>query len=169
MNELASLANVVDMLEKKLYQVLAQGYKLAEKAEVVMGRKRMEELSFSVNLRSELSISARRVMGVSVPAITLNMREFPPYYSLYGVSVYVDEVVVKFKEILNMLAELSGKKIALLRLAKEAQKTIRKVNALEKIYIPQYRDTVKYITDRLDEEARDAFTMSKLVKERLKN
>jgi len=59
---------------------------------------------------------------------------------------------------------LQKKKITLLRLAEEAQKTIRKVNALEKIHIPYYEDTVKYIADRIDEESRDSFSMLKLIK-----
>jgi len=63
-----------------------------------------------------------------------------------------------------LLSVLAEKKITLLRLAEEAQKTIRKVNALEKIYLPYYNETLKYIADKLDEESRDAFAMLKLIK-----
>jgi V/A-type H+-transporting ATPase subunit D len=52
-------------------------------------------------------------------------------------------------------------------LAKEVKKTIRKVNALEKIYLPYYEDGVKYISDRIDEESRDAFSMLKIIKKNL--
>jgi V/A-type H+-transporting ATPase subunit D len=78
--------------------------------------------------------------------------------------LYVDEAIERFKAVLALLAQLAEKKITLMRLAEEAQKTIRKVNALEKIYIPYYEDTVKYIGERLDEESRDSFSMLKLIK-----
>jgi V/A-type H+-transporting ATPase subunit D len=106
-------------------------------------------------------------MGVTIPIVNLKTAENPPYYSPYETSFYVDETIVKFKEAIKLLAQLAEKKIALLRLAKELQKTIRKVNALEKIYLPYYSMSLKYIGDRLDEESRDAFSMLKLIKERL--
>ena len=103
-------------------------------------------------------------MGVSLPDIKLELQDNPPYYSPYEVSLYTDEAINHFKKILFLLADLSEKRIALLRLAKEMQKTMRKVNALEKVYIPVYKETVKYIGDRLDEESRDAFSLLKLIK-----
>jgi len=106
-------------------------------------------------------------MGVSLPIINMNVKENPPYYSAYEVSFYVDEVMIRFKEILKLIIQLAEKKIALIRIAKEVQKTIRKVNALEKIYLPFYEDSVKYINDRLDEDSREAFSMLKLIKERI--
>jgi vacuolar-type H+-ATPase subunit D/Vma8 len=46
-------------------------------------------------------------------------------------------------------------------------KTTKKVNALEKIHIPYYSEVVKFITDRLDEEAREAFATLKEIKKKL--
>jgi V/A-type H+-transporting ATPase subunit D len=115
-------------------------------------------------MASEIFITQRRVMGVSVPVISARIRENPPYYSLYDVNLNVDEVIVQFKQVLQALAVLAEKKITLLRLAEEARKTIRKVNALEKIYIPYYSEAQKSISERLDEESRDAFGMLKLIK-----
>jgi V/A-type H+-transporting ATPase subunit D len=166
--ELATIAHIADRLERDVDKALRGAYELVDRACVVMGRKKLEELSYSIDIKSDLAISQRRIMGVSIPAITLKMSENPPYYSPHAVSFYVDEVIAKFKDILSLLAQLAEKKIALLRIADELQRTIRKVNALEKIYIPSYRDTVKYISDRLDEEGRDAFALLKLVKKGLR-
>jgi V/A-type H+-transporting ATPase subunit D len=75
--------------------------------------------------------------------------------------------VVRFKNALGAIARLAESRISLVRLAKEIQKTIRRVNALEKIFIPDYRETVKYIEDSLEESDREAFFILKLVKGRL--
>ena len=74
-----------------------------------------------------------------------------------------------FKEALKLLGKLSELKISVLRLANEVKKTIRKVNALEKIAIPDLKETVHYIQSRLEENERDMFTLMKLVKENLEH
>ena len=168
MAELTSFLHVVDKLQNDVDNALRNAYAIVDKALVVEGKKRLEELSFAVDIRHELSLSHRRVMGVNIPLINLKTTEKPPYYSPVGVSSYVDEVIAKFKDVLTLIVQLAEKKLALLRIAKEVQKTIRKVNALEKIYLPYYNNTVKYIGDRLDEESREAFSMLKLIKARLK-
>ncbi|MBD3246579.1 MAG: V-type ATP synthase subunit D [Candidatus Omnitrophica bacterium] len=168
MGELSALVHMVDRLQKDIDEALHQGYALAEKAVVHMGRERVDELSRAVDITSSLSISQRRIMGVTIPVIRLRVKENPPYYSPFEVSTYVDEVIVKFKRILELAAQLAEKKIALLRIAKEVQRTIKKVNGLERIYLPHYRENVKYIGERLEEEARDAFSLLKVLKERMR-
>ena len=54
-----------------------------------------------------------------------------------------------------------------MRLSREVGKTIRRVNALEKIFIPDYDETLKYIEMALEESEREAFFVLKLVKDRL--
>ena len=72
-----------------------------------------------------------------------------------------------FKEALKLLGKLSELKISVLRLANEVKKTIRKVNALEKIAIPDLQEIVHYIQSRLEENERDMFVLMKMVKENL--
>ena len=65
---------------------------------------------------------------------------------------------------MGKLAEL---KVSVLRLANEVKRTIRKVNALEKIAIPGLEQTVHYIQGRLEENERDMFVLMKMVKQNL--
>jgi len=57
--------------------------------------------------------------------------------------------------------------VSLARLAREVNKTIRRVNALEKIALPDLEETLKYITDALQEMERETFFTMKLIKNRL--
>jgi len=168
-SELTALVHVVDKMQRDVDNALRDAYILVDKAVVVMGRKKMEELSFSIDIKNNISITQRRVMSVNMPVVDLKTIENAPYYSPLQVSFYVEEVIVRFREIIKLLAQLAEKKIALLRIAKEVQKTIRKVKALEKIHLPFYRETLKYINDRLDEESRESFSMLKIIKERLRS
>ena len=164
MAELTAIVDTVDSLQAQVDQALEKGYALVDKAVVMMGRQAVEEVSLSVDITNEIGLSKRRVMGVSVPVISLRLVEHPPYYSPFESTLYIDEAILKFRLALELIASLAEKKIALLRMAQEAQKTIRKVNALEKIYLPYYQQAVKHISERLDEESRDAFAMLKLIK-----
>ncbi|MDD4183003.1 MAG: V-type ATP synthase subunit D [Candidatus Omnitrophica bacterium] len=165
--ELTSIIHVVDRFQRELDEAIAKAYVLVDRATIVVGRQKMEALTAAIDIKSSITISNRRVMGVNIPAIDLKVTENEPFYSPVGVSFYVDEVIVRFKDIIKLISQLAEKKIALLRIAKEVQKTIRKVNALEKIHLPYFRETLKYINNSLEEEARESFSMLKLIKERL--
>jgi len=166
-SELTSMIHIVDRFQRELDEAIAKAYVSVDRATIVMGRQKMETLSAAIDIKSSITISGRRIMGVNIPAIDLKMVENAPFYSPIGVSFYADEVIIKFKEIIKLISQLAEKKIALMRIAKEVQKTIRKVNALEKIHLPYFRGTLKYINDSLEEESRESFSMLKLIKERL--
>jgi V/A-type H+-transporting ATPase subunit D len=166
-SELTSIIHIVDRFQRELDEAIAKAYVSVDRATIVMGRQKMETLSAAIDIKSSITISGRRIMGVNIPAIDLKMVENEPFYSPIGVSFYADEVIIKFKEIIKLISQLAEKKIALMRIAEEVQKTIRKVNALEKIHLPYFRGTLKYINDSLEEESRESFSMLKLIKERL--
>ena len=77
-NELTSIIHIVDKLQREVVAALQGAYGLVDKAIVLMGRKKLEELSFSIDIKTSLSISERRVMGVSLPVIGMNVKENPP-------------------------------------------------------------------------------------------
>ncbi|MGE5308987.1 MAG: V-type ATP synthase subunit D [Deltaproteobacteria bacterium] len=166
LEELTALVDAVDRFQSETDDALRKAYDELDRAVVLMGRTKVEDISFSIDTRNSLTISHRRIMGVHIPVIALEVVEKAPYFRSFDTSLAVDETIRRFRDVMRLLASLAEKKIALLRIAAEVQKTIRKVNALEKIYIPYYQEAVKYIGDRLDEESRDAFALLKLIKNR---
>jgi V/A-type H+-transporting ATPase subunit D len=93
--------------------------------------------------------------------------EHPPYYSPSGTSFWIDQAVQEFKAALQELGRLAELKISIIRLSVEVRKTIRKVNALAKIAIPDLEQGVRFIENRLEENERDMFVLMKMVKSRL--
>ena len=53
------------------------------------------------------------------------------------------------------------------KLLYEIDKTKRKANAIENVFIPNLQSAVKFITFRLEEMERDTFTMLKTVKRKM--
>ncbi len=167
--ELMSLMDRTADAQRDVEEKLADAYSSLEKAVMEMGRKSVSHHAIAVNMKSEISLSERRVMGVGLPVVRIDYEDYPPYYSPGDTSFWMDDAVSKFKELLKLVGRLAEMRISLMRLAREVNKTIRRVNALEKIAIPDYEETIKYIGNTLDELERESFATMKLVKERLGN
>jgi V/A-type H+-transporting ATPase subunit D len=107
-------------------------------------------------------------MGVRLPVVHTEFNEHAPYFSPYDGSFWVDVAIRDFRNALEAMGRLAELKVSIMRLAREVRKTIRKVNALEKIAIPSLEETLKTIQDRLEESERDMFVLMKMVKSRLR-
>jgi V/A-type H+-transporting ATPase subunit D len=165
--ELLHLVDQTVDFQNRVEDSLVQAYKTLEAAVLQIGKLKVQNLGSAVNIETNIRIGMRRVMGVLLPVVETDFVERPPYFSLMGTSFWIDSSLDAFKSALKLLGRLAELKISILRLAAEVRKTIRKVNALEKIAIPDLGDTVTYIKSRLEENERDMFVLMKMVKERL--
>ncbi|MBN2132270.1 MAG: V-type ATP synthase subunit D [Sedimentisphaerales bacterium] len=165
--ELLSLVDQAVEHENRVETALAKAYKALEEAVFDMGKLKVQYLTGAVNMTTDITVRSRRVMGVSLPVVDTKFEEHPPYASPMGTTFWIDSALGSFKAALELLGKLSELKISVLRLANEVKRTIRKVNALEKIAIPDLKETVHFIEGRLEENERDMFVLMKTVKERL--
>jgi len=166
------LLNLVDQavdFQERVDKALGIAYRTFEEATLSMGKRKVISLSSAVNIDSSISIKQRKIMGVSLPVVETSFAENAPYYSPMDTSFWIDSSIEGFKEVLELVGRLAELKISIMRLALEVRKTIRKVNALEKIAIPDLQETVEYIKNRLEENERDMFMLMKMVKSRLEN
>jgi len=116
---------------------------------------------------AEIDVGVVRLMGVPVPLIEAEGFRRDPYergYAFVSSSPKVDVTAEKFEEVLELVTRLAEIEETLKRLAKEIEKTKRRVNALEYIIIPRMAETVKYISQHLDEMERENFFRLKRVK-----
>lgn len=166
------LMNLVDQTvdyQRRVEDALGRAYKTLEEAILSMGKLRVKNIAAAVNIQTTIKLGTRRVMGVILPVVNTEFRERAPYFSPMGTSFWIDSSINDFKTVIQLMGRLAELRVSVLRLANEVKKTIRKVNALEKIAIPDLRDTVHYIENRLEEIDRDMFTLMKMVKERLES
>jgi len=162
--ELLALVDQTVDFQSRVDNALAKAYRALEETVFDMGKLKVQYLTGAVNITTDITVRSRRVMGVVLPVIETEFKEHSPHYSPMGTSFWIDSSLHFFKEVLKLLGKLSELKISVLRLANEVKKTIRKVNALEKIAIPDLKDTVHYIQSKLEESERDMFVLMKLVK-----
>lgn len=164
------LLNLVDQAadhEEKVNKALSEAYRTLEEAVLHMGKLKVTQVASAINIESQVKITQRKVMGVGLPVVNTTFEDYPPYYSPMGTSFWIDSSLEDYKSVLSVMGKLAELKISIMRLAREVKKTIRKVNALEKIAVPELQETVKYIENRLEENERDMIILLKMVKTRL--
>jgi len=105
-----------------------------------------------------LETSFKNVMSVEIPVFEYKTRTADPndIYS-YGyafTSSDLDGAVFSLSEVLQDMLRLAEVEKACQLMASEIEKTRRRVNALEHVMIPETEETIKYITQKLDENER---------------
>lgn len=165
--ELMGLVDQATDFESQVNRALEQAYRTLEQAMLADGRLNVLHISSAIHVRADIDIGSRKVMGVRLPVVNTEFAEHAPYFSPAGNSFWIDEAVESFKEVLGLAGRLAELKISIVRLAREVRRTIRKVNALEKIAIPELEETVALIQDRIEESEREMFVLMKMVKSRL--
>ena len=167
---IVELLNLVDQtvsFQEKVDGALKEAFDTLSKAILKMGKLKVQTIAGAVNIETNIKIKNRRVMGVILPVVETSFEEHSPFFSLQDTSFWIDDAFMKFKEALSIMGKFAELKISVIRLSSEVRKTIRKVNALEKIAIPDLEETVTYVQNRLEENEREMFMLMKLVKERL--
>jgi V/A-type H+-transporting ATPase subunit D len=165
--ELLALVDQAVSYEKSVRQALAKAFETLEDAVLAIGKLQVLSLSGAVNMDSSIMLGQRKVMGVSLPVVETTFTDRAPYFSALGADFRVDLAVNGFREALGLMGRFAELKVSITRLAMETHKTIRKVNALEKIAIPELDETISHINGRLEESERDIFVLMKMVKDRL--
>lgn len=105
-----------------------------------------------------LEAGKRNVMSVNVPEFTYKFRsaDQSSIYS-YGLSFTsgdLDDAVQSLADILPDMIMLAEAERSCELMAAEIEKTRRRVNALEYLMIPQMRESIRYISMKLDENER---------------
>ena len=116
-----------------------------------------------------LDIASKSVMGVDIPVFSARQKTNNTgdilSYGYAFTSGDLDHSIMSLAEILPDLLALAQQEKTAQLLAAEIEKTRRRVNALEYVMIPNYQDTVKYITMKLDENERSNLTRLMKVKD----
>jgi len=159
---------LIDSLRKERAEaerLLKEAYARLLRAEVEAGDAVVRRSGLSASNVLDITIRERSVMGLLVPVVDTTEAEFRPSYSLADTTSAVDEAGRAFHEALRHIAKLGEIESAALLLATELKKTQRRVNALNTFFIPQYKETVKFLQETLEERDRDAlFALKRLKK-----
>ncbi|MDE1764126.1 MAG: V-type ATP synthase subunit D [Thaumarchaeota archaeon] len=154
-------------LRGALQAELIKGYQSIKMAEMLAGSMRLENEAMKIPQLNKLQITSKNVMGVRIPKIGGGQSEHALVEHLLELPPSINEAIKAFQNVHKMVLEVAEKETALRKLLLEIEKTKRKSNAIENVFIPRLQAAVKFITFRLDEMERDTFIMLKTVKKKM--
>ncbi len=117
-------------------------------------RHSWEELAEMVPEGSlRLDVQQKKIFNIAIPEFSIHTMEVSDY-DLMHTDSEIDVGLKTMQELLPDLMEIARLWKAVALLAREIEVTRRRVNALEHILIPNIKETIKYIADRLEEMER---------------
>ena len=166
--ELMRMVEQVKLLERDLDKRVATAYASLKRMIVSVGPAVLERRSargsrFPWTVREK----QQRLMGLPLPTVELEAPRLDLKYSFMGTYGSCDRTMVEFFELLRLVARMAEIRTMVWRLAREVRKTQRRVNALEKVVIPDVLETKGFIEGVLEEREREVFFVQKILKARL--
>lgn len=157
--ELRESLEVLRGQRQLLIEQLKEAYEALTAAYLTLGPMEVKSQTRSVRRRLKVDVLPLSTMGVLYPMVKI--LEKP------SIDVELDASLAKAAEkimsLLEQLIHLAEFEARTERIADELGKTNRKVNALENIVIPQFKNIIKFIEDKIEEESLDELVRLKLI------
>ena len=134
---------------------------------VRMGREAARDVADGIAYEYATREKSGRLMGIPLPSLDVTMPALELKYSFLAADSSCDETMREFFDLLKLVARMAEIRTMVWRLAKEVKKTQRRVNALEKVVIPDILETRMFIEGVLEEREREVFFVQKILKSRL--
>lgn len=160
--EMMALLDDVKLVRNQITDAYQKAYDALQEANISRGI--IADLVNETSIDQGISVAYRSVMGVEIPKITYDK---PTMICSYNMDIsnsrvdYTFECFYRVKELTVVLAEVEN---AVYRLANAIRKTQKRANALKNISIPRFEETIKFITESLEEKEREEFSRQKVIK-----
>lgn len=165
--ELMSRLSRAREAEQGAQEALRRAFAALYEARLDSGAEALDGAILAVKMDHQVDISDQHLMGMKIPRVTVRTEAVSAQFGVGGTSANSDVAMSRFIEVLPLLAELAELENAVMRLALELRKTQRRCNALSKIFMPDYRETIGYIMGSLEERERESFVILKMIRDRL--
>jgi V/A-type H+-transporting ATPase subunit D len=160
--EIMSLIGHAEKLQSQIDKVFSEAYAALQLANITLGK--CDHIAEAVPVDNSVSLRFRSVMGVEIPTVTADNSPAQLVYGVTGTNSALDDAYIKFGRVKELILELAEMENSIYRLAYQIKKTQKRANALRNIVIPNFDETIRVITDSLDEKEREEFVRLKVIK-----
>jgi V/A-type H+-transporting ATPase subunit D len=157
--ELTASIDILKGRRSLLLNNLKEAYDALTAAYISLGPTEVGSQASSVKSALRLEILPMSVMGVRYPYVKILSK---PQVTA-ELDITLAHASGKVYEILEAIIQLAEFEARAERIADELGKTNRKVNALENMVIPSYRQVIKFIESKLDEESLEELVRMKRI------
>ncbi|SNR61455.1 V-type ATP synthase subunit D [Desulfurobacterium atlanticum] len=156
----------VEKAREELNIYVQKAYAMLKKAYMEEGRESVKEYVDTTALKGKIEAKEKSFIGIPVPSISyqLDLEKFP--VDIVSESIFVDLARTAFIDSVKKVMELAEMEIKAWKMAEELKKTVIRVNAVEKYYIPMYEKAIKEIETALEEQELEFLSTIKKLKEK---
>jgi V/A-type H+-transporting ATPase subunit D len=152
-----------------LSEALTKAYQSLGEANIANGSETVVNIALGSSYEANFLVDFRSIMGVTVPIVEFQSElDVKPDYGFANTSAELDDAFKRFYDLLALVAEVAKAEGTAIQIANDVRKTQRRVNALNQVLLPLYRNTVKRIELVLEEKEREEFVRTKRIKHMIK-
>lgn len=166
---LGELTVAIPVAENARGAVLAAfsgAYEELGRARMSLGTDRVRWAALAAADPPEVRVVERGVVGAVVPMVRCTTRQTRPTYSPSGTVAELDMATRSFSALVEAVCAAAQTESTVVRLAREVNKTQRRVNALRSVVIPTQEAIIKEVREALEDAEREAFFRAKMVRRR---
>jgi V/A-type H+/Na+-transporting ATPase subunit D len=154
---------------EELLAALAKAYQSLKEANIAKGSETVANVALASSPEANYVFEYKSIMGVTIPNIKLQSKsDVKPNYGFASTSVALDTAFKQFYNVLELIADLARAEGTAFQIANDVRRTQRRVNALNYVLIPRYRNIVQSIEVALEEKDREEFVRTKIIKRLIK-
>lgn len=159
-----------DSLMKEFFDIMREAIELRQRFEDMYGvafgqfqqaisqmdHEYLEALTKTVTVQVQVTATTKSIMSVKIPQLSSTVEGSATEYSLIQTNAQLDQSLQSLRNIIPDILALIQAEYAALLLAREIEKTRRRVNSLDYVVIPELHTHTKGVRSKLEEQARDA-------------
>ncbi len=164
--ELMRMVDKVKILERDIEKATQSAYPAFKRMLMADGSDQVKRIAHSVHYDFQMEKRSVMIGGMNFDTLDVKLPERRIFYSMIGTYANTDKVIIEFFKLLTLLTQMASIRTIVWRLAEEVKKTQRRVNALDKMVIPQAKETKTYIENVLEEKERENVFVLKALKKK---
>ena len=130
-----------------IWTPLGEIYSSVYQAYITLGTTTLESISDSTPSVMEVDVNVRRIVDVKIPTLQVKTREGGQLlsYGFLETNASVDKAAKLIKNMLPGICKAAEYETAIFSLAKELERTQKRINFCEYVIIPQDQDAIYFI------------------------
>ncbi|MEA3418743.1 MAG: V-type ATP synthase subunit D [Campylobacterota bacterium] len=165
LKEIISVLDEVEEERTKLNEAVRQSYRALIKAFMESGKVQLKKEAALPVFNGKLHVYEKSFIGILTPKITYELQQVRFPLDISGETLFLEVARKSFIDTASLILALAEIEFKAWRLAKELKKTVVRVNALQKYYVPEYDKAIKETATALEEVEREFLLVLKKSKQ----
>lgn len=166
LQEIISLLDKVEEERLDLNEAVHKSYSLLKKAFMESGKEHLKKEAALPIFRGKLHVYEKSFIGILIPKINYELQQVRFPLSISSETLFLEVARKSFIQTTSKILALSEIELKAWKLAEELKKTVVRVNALQKYYVPEYDKAIKETTASLEEVEREFLIIIKKSKKK---